>query len=79
MNIALIAPDADVTAASAQFEARTPKNQGETAAEHLERALQAQLDAELVAARKLAADAVIVAAKNDTELASALLARQKIA
>lgn len=87
MRVNLDIPDADLAALSLQFEARTPIVRDddqvplETPAQHVERALTEWVASELLAARKGAADRAQQAAeeaKDDTALASALLARHKL-
>jgi hypothetical protein len=84
MRLAIDIPDADLPSVSAQFKDRTPPlvdedgDRTESDADHVTRAITEWIDGELVAATKRAADARIGAATDDTELASALLARSKL-
>jgi len=87
MNYSKTFADVDVPALSVQFEARYPRKRDdrlqptETEAEHVARAIDAWLDAELSTAQKIAADDAIrtaEVAKDDVALASALLVRHKM-
>jgi len=84
MRITIDILDTALPTVSAQFQDRTPPlvdedgDRTESDADHVTRAITEWIDGELVAAAKRAADARIVAATDDTERASALLARSKL-
>lgn len=87
MQLTFTIPDDAIDALSAQFESRTPRKRDpddpkvftEAAADHVARALDVWVNQELDAARKIAADAAVAAAKDDTTLSAALLAKHKLA
>ena len=84
MDVTYTIDDTLVDSVSKQFENRTPLATDargvptETTAEHVDRAVTELLDAEMQAARNVAADDAVDAATSDTELKTALLAKHKL-